>query len=1129
MEGYELPAELIDNKNTHLYKKFAEYCQESTSIKIATGYFYISAFNLLYDDIMKVVTHPSGQADEPCITIVMGTETDQPTAFALESGYEAKTMKQLIKDRLLHDINTSHTKWDHTKLEKISELIANNRIQVMLYTRGKFHAKAYLFEGTQPRHSIAIVGSSNFTLPGIGKSNQGAGNIELNIATQDNSDEINRWFKSIYSDSEEFNKDLLTILKSSQPWINTIEHDIDYVSPTTLFLIMATSILQDTLANFQENDVLTEFQKIGVISAHTKIKNLRGVLISDAVGLGKTYIAIDLIKHHKYGKTLLIVPASLKDNWNEELKNNHAQHIPTMISLQDLSLLSEADIQKYKQYKFIIVDEAHRLRHKTNKNYKKLQQIIDSDPTKHFIFLTATPISNSIQDLENILNLFVSSRDLLCINPALSMSAFKDYAKIQLKILTGDPVPATESQDILKTIKKILAEVMVLRTRSYIATKYPHMQINGISHKFPPPPQLTPVECSFSPAYINIHNAVADLFKDLDLPHVRAANPSSPSFIGLYLSHIFKRLESSIHSFVCSLNNLHKAESIFKDNILKHGLKHAIELQWNNGSDINARIEFDHLDNEEFDTDSPADFDVTNERLLIIDKHGNKIPLSRGDVICKIDSDLSQIQHFLTTYIDPIHKAQFCYQGDPKIKLLIEKINENKKQKILIFSQYVDTVEYIYENLVPYFNNLDWIVGTPTLNKRVSKHTRKEKISMFAPIANRFSGAQIDILIASDTISEGVNLQDCSLIINYDLPWNPTRMIQRLGRVDRIGSTTQTKAINFLPDKIFDNTLGLLERIAGKIKIRSAVIGFENPLLTKHDPINHVIIGESDTNDIDANLRKLRHSTNYSDYEQAYKTPLMELVDNYDSSQRAFDLAQLITRLGLHHLFEHMLKNFKSNTVPYTIVDTHGKQQFTFSLYNHKYSSGKFSIPVLFTNHNGRVAQLPHSDIFDLLGLYQYRVGTHIGGIHNTARLRLISEWERIDQENKKICEQKNEQYAPGELQVEFSPKQMRIQIFLHDEQNKHSSRLDNTVDLDTLNRLTSWFEHTIISPEHLDQFDVFTNTSLQKLTSFDTAHSLKLLELFRQRLCEKYPIYNSPIPKRGDIECTLVCRGAFI
>lgn len=1078
---------------------------------------------------MKVVAHPRRKANTPSLTIIMGTETDHPTAHALERGYEAKSTRQLIKDRLLFDINTAYPQWDHTKLEKISELIANNHIQVKLYTKGKFHAKAYIFDGTQPRHSIAIVGSSNFTLPGIGKNNRGDGNVELNIATQDNSDEINQWFESIYYDSEEFNKDLLTILQSSQPWINSIENDLDYVSPITLFLIMATNILQDTFTNFQENDVLTEFQKIGVISAHNKIKNLHGVLISDAVGLGKTYIAIDLIKHFKYGKTLLIVPASLKDNWHEELKNNHVQHLPAMISLQDLSLLSEDDLQKYKQYKFIIVDEAHRLRHKANKNYKKLQQIIDSDHTKRFVFLTATPISNSIQDLENILNLFVSPRDLLYINPSLSMSAFKDYTKIQSKILSGEQVPISESQDTLKTIKKILAEVMVLRTRSYIAAKYPHITINGIEHKFPPPPQLIPVECSFSPTYVNIHNAVADLFKALELPHVRAANTSSPSFIALYLSHIFKRLESSVHSFVCSLNNLHKAESIFKNNILNYGLKHAIELQWNNGSNSEKHIEFDYLNDEEFNPDSSIDFNATNDNLIIIDKYGRKTPLSRRDVLCKIDSDLDLIQNFLTQHIKPIHKTPFCYQGDPKIKLLIDKINANITQKILIFSQYVDTVEYIYENLAFRFNNIDWIVGTPTLNKRASKYTRNEKISMFAPIANHFSGTQIDILIASDTISEGVNLQDCSLIINYDLPWNPTRMIQRLGRVDRIGSTVQTKAINFLPDKIFDNTLRLLEKISGKIKIRSAVIGFENPLLTKHDPINHIIIGESNTEDIDASLNKLRHSTDYSDYEHAHKNPLMELANTYDSSQRAFDLSKLITKLGLNQLFEQLLKRPKPNAVPYTIVDTHGKQQFAFSLYLHHYTSSKFSLPVVFTNLNGHVTQMPHSDVFDLLGLYQYPSGVHIGSIPNETRLHIIKMWEQIDQKNNKLHTQKNEKYAPGELPVDFSPKQILIQTFLHDEQAKHSSRLDNRINLRRLNLLTSWFEHTIISPEHLAQFDIIADVPLQKLKSLDTLRSLKLLEHFKHSICEKYPVYNFSIPQRGDIESTLVCKGAFI
>lgn len=503
----------------------------------------------------------------------------------------------------------------------------------------------------------------------------------------------------------------------------------------------------------------------------------------------------------------------------------------------------------------------------------------------------------------------------------------------------------------------------------------------------PPPPRLEPIECSYTDPYIKVHDAITDLFKNLKLPHIGAANPSSPAFIGLYLSHIFKRLESSVHSFICSLNNLRSAEAEFKHNIEQFGLKRAAEMQWTEDTN-STRITIEQLGSEEFDVDEISNMSIPEDRLIVIDKHGHRSTLSKSKVLEAIDHDLARIDDFLKQHVPTINTGSFEYQDDPKIQKLKDIINKHTNEKILIFSQYIDTVEYIYENLKNVFTDVNWIVGTKNLNNQRSLYSRNEKISMFAPIANRHTtNSPIRILIASDTISEGVNLQDCSLVINYDLPWNPTRLIQRLGRVDRIGSTKQTTSINLLPDPVFITTLGLLERIAGKIAIQSAIIGFENPLLTKSDPISHEIIGENSISEIDANFEKLRRSRKYADFELASKNPFLEFAHKIDSSRQALDLKRLIHDLGLEQMLQNIINNVSNVPVrPYTIIDTTGKKKLTFAMYAHKHKTRNNVTLSMLVNHDDKINT---ASCFELFDLYKYKSGISLKNLPNETIKRL--------------------------------------------------------------------------------------------------------------------------------------------
>ncbi|MDD9813084.1 MAG: C-terminal helicase domain-containing protein [Thaumarchaeota archaeon] len=616
------------------------------------------------------------------------------------------------------------------------------------------------------------------------------------------------------------------------------------------------------------------------------------------------------------------------------------------------------------------------------------------------------------------------------------------------------------------------------------------------------------------------------MFKELELPHIRAANPSSPTFIGLYLSHIFKRLESSVHAFSRSLTNLSNTENRFKENIVKFGLKRAIEIQWHGDQKLDE-ITIKHLDSENFEFDDIPETEISGSRLLIIDKNGNQSMLNERQVLDAINFDLSQISKFLTLHMSSLQSGPFQYKNDPKIHNLKSIIKQHPEQKILIFSQYVDTVEYIFENLKSDFSNVDWIVGSTKLNQRLSTRSRSSKISMFAPLANNYNGPDtIQILVASDTISEGVNLQDCSLVINYDLPWNPTRLIQRLGRVDRIGSTVQSTAINLLPDPVFAASLGLLQRVAGKIAIQSAVIGFENPLLTNLDPINPKIIGESTIQEIDKSFQKLRNSREYRDYELASQNTLLKFAHEHDPSHKALSLQRLINNLGLNEKLKQLIAKPHTATIPYTIIDTCARKQFAFAVYLHKHKSSKLQLPIIFTSNKGKTCIVNSFDFFDL---YKHPIGISILSLPDNLKHYVETEWRNIERKNSDLITKKNEGYSSGNIHVKITKPQQKLITEIHKVCFENLSQFNHVVDLDLAKKLHDWLTTMPIRNEHMDQFELFTSSTVDQAIKCGHVTLLKKIHVFQQKLCSKYPSYKITIPQKGDISSTLVCRGAFV
>ena len=274
---------IIDNVNTVFADVFKEYCDSIDELKIAVGYFYLGGFDLVKEKMREIKD----------IKIVMGDETDEYTAKEIKRGYEEKLNHELNSE--LNDLDED----DHGKIETLKEMhqfIKSDRLKIHIYQDQKFHAKAYIFKNNNMRRlNTAIIGSSNFSKNGMVKDR----NLELNsIHTSPMELELlDKWFDHVWDESNNYKDGMLKILENSQPYVRKIKGDLDYLSPVELLKFMIMEFLDGL--NLESNDTLAEFQTIGYTNALIKLDKLKGCIIADSVGLGKTYIGLKLIEHEQ--------------------------------------------------------------------------------------------------------------------------------------------------------------------------------------------------------------------------------------------------------------------------------------------------------------------------------------------------------------------------------------------------------------------------------------------------------------------------------------------------------------------------------------------------------------------------------------------------------------------------------------------------------------------------------------------------------------------------------------------------------------------------------------------------------------------------------------------------------------
>ena len=652
-------------------------------------------------------------------------------------------------------------------------------------------------------------------------------------------------------------------------------------SPESLYFFALYNIFSDFLENISEDDLpsdangfkeslvwnkLYTFQKDAVLAIISKLEQYNGCILADSVGLGKTFTALAVIKYYENRnlRVLVLCPKKLSDNWmtykanyvNNPIAGDRLRY--DVLYHTDLSrskgMSGELDLSKlnWSAYDLVVIDESHNFRNggssnpedgKFNRYDYLMEKVIRPGARTRVLMLSATPVNNRFYDLRNQLALAYEGdsdtwRGKLNTDRSVeeifrnAQKSFNTWSEWDVDLRTTDKLMRMLDFDFFE----ILDAVTIARSRRHIEKYYNVSEIGKFPKRLPPiskRPPLTDLEDTVT------YNEINEMLLSLTLSIYTPSNYILPSRMEKYaaLNHegknsltqvgreqgirrlmsinLLKRLESSVHSFLLTIKRIQDQICSTLDTIAHYDPNLTLEL-----NDLTSTVDFD-ADDQESDL-----FSV-----------GKKVKIALEDmdyVTWKQDLE----EDFNTLYVLVNTVSKITPEHDSKLQILLDTIAQKIEnplnpgnKKLIIFTAFSDTAEYLYDN-VSRFAQSEFGLNTALVTGSVDGRTTVPKfkadlnnvLTCFSPISkDRASlmpdGPDIDILIATDCISEGQNLQDCDCLVNYDIHWNPVRLVQRFGRVDRIGSRNDViQMINFWPDMQLDDYINLKARVETRMK-----------------------------------------------------------------------------------------------------------------------------------------------------------------------------------------------------------------------------------------------------------------------------------------------------------------------
>ena len=808
------------------------------NLAIASAYFNPGGFNLLADELdqagavrLLLGAEPTDVADGNRIRPLAQRRSrrglDPQVSRALEGH-----ARSLAEDRDL----LGFTREADAHARKLVEWIRTHpNVEVRRYEAGFLHGKAFVVETD---HEGVIAGSSNFTYAGLARNN------ELNLGHYQPSTvgQVMDWFNKQWDASVPY--DLAALYEARwmahQPW--------------DVFLRMLHENYGGDVAEATAGSRLglTDFQADGVWRAKRILDRRTGVLIADEVGLGKTFLGGELIYEAtviRRQKVLIICPATLRDStWKPFLREKNLRadvvSFEELVASIDTAGEKTSALQGLDEYAMILVDEAHAFRNETTQRADALRRALQGVVPKNLVLLTATPVNNSLEDLFALIMYF-----------ARTDSAFADVGIPSLRRYFNTAIAQNPEDLSPEHLFDVLDAVAVRRTRRFVKNHYvgDKVWINGVEKEISFP------TCRVHRVDYDIDDVLPGVFDDLavalgaDIHDDTAGDPLTAGVIltdpgevltmaryvpsrfrldgdteqyesqnaGLLRSALLKRFESSAYAFGRTVTKMIESHNRFL-----HALAAGLVLtgdalrEWAavDSDDLDEFI--DNLDDDENVHDA-ADYNIT-------------------DLTAAVEADRDLLTRFKTRVetVDP--------SNDPKVKALLAELCEiadqakaegigeedtRNKTKTLIFTYFADTAAYLETALkdalitdprLACFHDRFEVVAGP------NKRDRADIITGFAPqtAGTGLEEDKYDLLVATDVLAEGVNLQQARHIINYDLPWNPMRLVQRHGRIDRIGSPHREVFMRcFFPDEDLDRILGLEARLQAKIKAAAAAVG----------------------------------------------------------------------------------------------------------------------------------------------------------------------------------------------------------------------------------------------------------------------------------------------------------------
>ena len=851
-----------------------EHLDKNSDISIVSAYFTIYAYDMLKEKLKDINS----------LKFLFG----EPTFVKSVDPNKVSSREYKIEDDKL-TISPTKCLTQKSVAKGCADWIRSDKVQIKSMVKPNFlHGKMYHIkkEGGIER---AIVGSSNFTVNGLGLG--GSQNIELNLIVDSDRDrdDLKKWFEEIWNEEKDKVEDV------KKEVLKYIEQLTDENSPRFIYLKTLYHIFENRhdeqisleSTNLYDSEIwktLYPFQRDGVKAAINKINKYGGCIIADSVGLGKTYEALAVIKHFESmnAKVLVICPKKLNHNWTlyQDTKNNKFNPLAqdrfryNVLSHTDLCRTSgtsdtdgiELDDFIWGAYDLIVVDESHNFRgNPTEKDGKMnrakwlLEKVIKGGYNTKVLLLSATPVNNTLKDLQNQIHLITKGNDnayeeygLTSINSILGEAQKNFNLWIEDKI-KNDRKKLLEGFD--SSFYKLLDTLTIARSRKHIKEYYDLDKTINFPKRQEPTSVYTKIDSKGEfPSYQEINDKIHEYKLSIFTPSKYVKEEYKSMYegsdkwnftqedreyylIGMMKVNYLKRLESSISSFKYSIERAVNS-IIEREEKIKKFLE-ATNTEQENGSDI---VDFDQNDLKNIDDD------IQDEELWEIGKKlkYNLEHLNVEDWLIDLENDKKAMQDLLETAkkVEPQHDAKLIRLKELITDKVNKPFNANNK-KVLIFTAFVDTAEYIYDNIKDWVNNdlkLHIALVTGSKNQTTFGSNKYNSIlTNFSPISKKRADLnikdtdEIDILIATDCISEGQNLQDCDLVINYEIHWNPVRIIQRFGRIDRLNSKNkEIKMINFWPTVELENYLNLQVRVRARMALADiAATGEENPLEAK--------------------------------------------------------------------------------------------------------------------------------------------------------------------------------------------------------------------------------------------------------------------------------------------------------